>query len=158
MPSHPRMRGVFGTLTVSVGLCVWSGAFAKDLDTLTRLLIPAYMAQSFAAVCVNQDRQFLAELSNGAGQVSSFAEHVKKEVTIDLPESDAAKVRITAADTARNVVRQELRLAIGGQVVQSTAPIKRWCDGSVKQFITEVMRLHEQKHKEFESRVRDATR
>ena len=29
----------------------WSGAFGKDLETLTRLLILAYVAQDFAALC-----------------------------------------------------------------------------------------------------------
>jgi hypothetical protein len=32
-----------------VNFSIWSSASAKDLDLLVRLLVPAYMAQNFAA-------------------------------------------------------------------------------------------------------------
>jgi hypothetical protein len=50
------------------------------LEMLTRLLIPAYMAQNFAALCIDQDVQFPAEVNDGTALVGAFADHVKKEV------------------------------------------------------------------------------
>lgn len=123
---------------------------------LARLLIPAYMAQNFAGLCVDQDAKFFADLNDGTALVSVFAEHVKKEVTIDLPESEAANVRVTAADTARNVARYEMQL-LGGQ--RSGVPaeaLKRWCDRSAKHFILDIMRKHQEKHEEFDRLVEAA--
>lgn len=112
----------------SVTVPLWSGASAKDLEVLTRLLIPAYIAQDFAALCASQDPQFLSDLKYGAGSVGVYAQHVKKEVTIDIPEDEAAKVRIIAADTARQVARQELHLLIEQQTADPASSLKRWCD------------------------------
>jgi hypothetical protein len=84
------------TLLGLVGVSLWPGASAaKDPDMLARLLIPAYIAQNFAVLCVGQVH------SHDVTFINVFAEHVKREVTIGLPELDSAKVRVTAADTAR---------------------------------------------------------
>lgn len=141
-----------------VGAPLCSSASAKDFDMLARLLIPAYMAQNFAELCVDQDATFLADLNDELTLVSAFAEHVKKEVTIDLPESEAGQVRVTAADTARNVARYEMKL-LGGQ--RSGVPaeaLKRWCDRSAKHFILEIIRKHQEKHDEFDRLVEAAKR
>lgn len=149
-------------------MCLWpmvffsvslgSDAIAKDLEMLTRLLIPAYMAQNFAVLCVDQDAQFLSSLNNGP-LVNVFAEHVKREITIELPESEAANVRVTAADTARTIARDEMRL-LGGQPSSGVPAeaLKRWCDRSAKHFILEIMRKHQEKHNEFDRLVEAAKR
>lgn len=144
---------VLSTL-VSASFCI--GAIAKDLEMLARLLIPAYMAQNFAAVCVDQNAEFLSDLKGGMTLVSAFAEHVKQEVTTDLPESEASEVRVTAADAARNVARHEMQLlgAKDGRVPDEA--LKKWCDRSAKQFITEIMAKHREKHTEFERLVNAA--
>ena len=141
-----------------VGAPLGSSAFAKDLEMLARLLIPAYMAQNFAVLCVDQDAQFLSDLKEGMMPVTAFAEHVKQEVTTGLPESEAGEVRVTAADAARNVARQEMQL-LGGQ--NSSAPaaaLKSWCERSAKHFITEIMIKHREKHEEFERLMAAAKR
>jgi hypothetical protein len=63
------------------------------------------MAQNFAVLCATQDSQFLStELKDGVVVVSAYAQHVKKEVTIDIPERDVVQIRVTAADAARQSV------------------------------------------------------
>jgi hypothetical protein len=137
-----------------VGAC--SNASARDLEMLARLLIPAYMAQNFAGLCIDQDAQFLADLKDGTTLVSEFAEHVKGEVTIGLPESEAATVRVTAADTAQNVARREMQL-LGGQPSGVPAQaLKQWCDRSAKHFILEILSKHQEKHEEFDRLVKTA--
>ena len=87
------MRSVcaMGTL-LFVAIRPGSDAAATDLDALVRLLVPAYMAQNFAAVCSSQDPQFLSELKNGPASISAFAEGIKKRVTADLAADEAEKV------------------------------------------------------------------
>ena len=88
--------------------------------------------------------------------VSAFAEHVKQEVTTDLPELEAGEVRITAADAARNVTRHEMQLLGAKNGGVPAEALKRWCDRSAKHFITEIMAKHQEKHEEFERLVNAA--
>lgn len=145
-------------LVGSVTVPLWSGASAKDLEVLTRLLIPAYTAQDFAALCVSQDPQFLSDLKYGAGSVGVYAQHVKKEVTIDIPEDEAARVRIIAADIAREIARQELHLLIEQQTANLAISLRNWCDRAAKPFILEIVSKHQEKHLEFDKIVEDAKR
>jgi hypothetical protein len=116
------------------------------------------MAEDFAAICVTENPQFLREVDNGIDSVSAFAEHVKNEVTADLAETDAAEVRITAADTARQVARHELDLLRGDQSKAPADAVRRWCDHSVKHYIFEITSKHQEKHQEFEILLEKAKR
>jgi hypothetical protein len=93
-----------------VAALLFSRASASDFGTLVRLLVPAYMAQNFTAICTVQDPQFLSELKGGPASISAFAEGIKKRVTADLAADEAEKVRVTPADTARQVARHEFQL------------------------------------------------
>ena len=107
-PSGPSFA--LGLPLCLAGAMLISNASATDLDMLVRLLVPAYMAQNFAAVCTSENPQFLSELEHGSATVGAFAEETKKRVTAGLPQDEADKVRVTAADTARQVARHELQL------------------------------------------------
>ena len=141
-------------------LCVLcSAAGARDLEMLARVLIPAYMAQDFAAICGTQDVFYLsAELKDGVRSVSIYAWHVKKEVTADIPDEDAAQIRLTAANTARDVARQELALLAEQQSVDPRDSLHRWCERSAKPFILEIMKKHDEKHRQFDEIVERAKR
>lgn len=141
-----------------VGAPLGSSASAKDLEMLARLLIPAYMAQNFAVLCVDQDAQFLSDLKEGMTPVAAFAEHVKQELATGLAESEAGEVRVTAADAARNVARQEMQLLGGQKSGVPASALKSWCERSAKHFITEIMAKHREKHGEFERLMEAAKR
>jgi hypothetical protein len=128
------------------------------VDALVRLLVPAYMAQNFAALCLSQDAQFLADVKGGPSAVTAFAEGVKQRVTASLSEADAQKVRITAADSAQQVARQELQLLNRQQASGVNGPIKAWCERSARSFILEVLRRHEEKRQEFDKLLDEAKR
>ncbi len=153
-----RTGFIAGALFSCLGGLLSPSANAKDLDALVRLLVPAYMAQNFAAMCVDQDSQFLSDLKNGPGSINAFAEQVKNSVTLDLPEDMAEKVRVTAADTARQVARHELQLLDRQQASGSPGSLKSWCDRSAKPFIIETLRRHAEKQPEFEKALEDAKR
>jgi hypothetical protein len=144
-------------MAVCVGAVFCSSASAKDLDVLARLLIPAYIAQNFSALCASEDSLYLPELKGGAATVARYAEHVKKEITINMPEGEASRVRIVAANTALAAARKELRLIKDGNQ-DGTTSIKRWCERSAKPFILAVMNKHQERHQEFEGIVAKAKR
>ncbi len=155
-PSGPSFA--LGLPLCLAGAMLISNASATDLDMLVRLLVPAYMAQNFAAVCASQDPQFLSELEHGSATVGAFAEETKKRVTAGLPQDEADKVRVTAADTARQVARHELQLLSQQPAGGPPVSMKTWCDRSAKPFIVEAMRRHAEKRQEFEKQLDDAKR
>jgi hypothetical protein len=140
------------------GALLFSRASATDLDALVRLLVPAYMAQNFTAVCMVQNSRFLSELKGGPASISAFAERIKKSVTADLAADEAEKVRVTAADTARQVARHELQLLNQQPAGGPSVSVKTWCDRSAKPFIIEALRRHSEKQREFEKELEDAKR
>lgn len=113
---------------------------------LARLLIPAYIAQNFTVLCVKQDKRFLA----GMKVVSDFTEHVKHEITVDLPEEEAAQVRVMAADAARDVARRQMEAIRGEHFNVPPDALKKWCDESAKPFVLGTVQQHQEKHGEFD--------
>ena len=134
------------------------GAFATNIEALARLLIPAFMAQNFAAMCVPQDPQFLAGSNLDPASVSAFAEQVKMEVTAGISEQETASIRVTAADAAGAVARQEIDLLRGQQRTPSPEALRHWCNTSAKHFIVEIMHNHTEKRAEFEILLNKAKR
>jgi hypothetical protein len=139
-----------------VGLTFCSNAFAKDLEMLVRLLAPAYIAMNFAELCNAENAKPTPERRNTMLTVRTFADHVKTEVTVGLSEKEADEVRITAADTARNAVRNEM-LFLGAQgPYVPTDTLVRWCERSAADVISGIMQSHAKKHEEFDRLTDDA--
>lgn len=148
-----------GAVLIFVCVPFWSGAFARDLETLTRLLIPAYIAQDFAALCATRNPDFLSsEVTYGVTSINAYAQHVKKEITIGIPEDVSQTVRVTAADTAREVARRELHLLTAQQAANHTDVVKRWCERSAKPFILAILRKHQENHREYDDILANAKR
>lgn len=82
---------------------------AADLEGLTRLLIPTYIAHQFANVCVARDPDFLLGMDDKHGSIAAHVQHVKDEIIADIPEQDARSVLARAAETARAVALHEVR-------------------------------------------------
>lgn len=142
---------VVGVLCITV----WSGASAQDVEMLARLLIPAYLAQDLAVLCGTENPQFLsAELPGATASVSSYAQHVKIEVSVGVPEETAQEVRIVAADTARQIVGQ----LADRESLRSGNLIRPWCEKAAKPFILEIIAKHQQKHPYFDKLLKDAKR
>ena len=115
---------------------------------LVRLLVPAYIAHNFAAMC-NAEKP-TPDQQNRIKTISAFVDHVKIEVTTGLPEQEAEEVRISAADTARNVARNEM-LFLGAQgPYVPTDTLIRWCERSAETAIAEILKTHEKRHEEFD--------
>ena len=148
MSARLFMRTVVSAL-IGASLLMSPVAYARDLELLTRLLVPAYMAQNFAAICLTNDQDFLSGVNNGFASVSAFAEHVKAEVTAGISEAEAEKVRVMAANTARQVAHKELDGLRGRGGQPQPEAVSRWCTGSAKHFIVEIMRRHQVQHEEF---------
>ena len=137
---------------VSIPIC----ATAAELEMLARVLIPAYMAQNFAALCVVDNPTFVEDTAGPKGHVHVYAKHVKDEVSAGLTKADVETVLRAAADTARSIVQKELRDMSPGTAGPEPERLARWCDKSAKPFVLEVINAHYSKHEEIERILRSA--
>lgn len=133
-------------------------ARAADLETLARVLIPAYMAQNFAALCVVDNPKFVEETAGSQGHVHIYAKHVKDEVSNGLSLTDVETVLRMAADTAQSVLRKELSELPSGPPSSRSEPMARWCEKSAKPFVREIIEAHFSKHTEVEQIIVQAKR
>lgn len=124
-------------------------AGAKSLDLLARMLIPGYVAQDFATLCVSNNPQFLATLPESASSIGAFAQHLKIEITIGLTQREALDVMVAAADKARAVARKQLRDLAGADQSATDVSIRAWCDGDARLYILRVVAEHLKKHGTF---------
>lgn len=131
---------------------------AKNLELLARVLIPAYMAQNFTAVCIVDDPSFLEETARPQGHVYVYAKHVKDEVSSELSQQDVEAVLKMSADTARSIVRKELADLKAETLSAEGERLRRWCDKSAKPFVREVIGAHFEKHNEIERIIGEAKR
>ncbi len=132
-------------------------ANARDLDLLTRLLIPGYIAQDFASACSLEDARFLAGGIDGYDSIAAYAEHLKKEITSNLSEKDASKVRLAAANVALDVARSELHKLTTQRARPPKEAVREWCDSAARSFIIGLVSTHVKQHQKFDVLVRNAT-
>lgn len=131
-------------------------AAAADIELLARVLIPAYMAQNFAALCVVDNPSFVEDTAGPKGHVHVYAKHVKDEVSADLSKGDVEAVLRMAADTARSIVQKELRDISSSPTGPEPERLARWCENSAKPFVREVISAHFASHDEIERILRRA--
>jgi hypothetical protein len=131
-----------------LGACV--GAEAQDLEALSRLLIPAYTAMSYAGLCSTEQDWAVAQPRGPRGVAIDYAQHVKDEVIASLSEADAVMVLKMAANAARNDARSQLRdkVIVSYKAVEPLR-FRDWCNGYVNGFIADLIRKHDGNHVSF---------
>lgn len=132
------------------------GANAKDLKALARLLVPAYIAQNYAALCGAENAKPTPKQKNRMITISTFVDHVRTEVTSGLEEKEAEEVRTTAANTAQNIARNEMQFLGAHGTYVPTDSLARWCEQSAETVIVEILQVHAQKHDYFDRLTDDA--
>src|SRR5262245_10502724 len=67
-------------------------ASARDLGSLSSLLVPAYTAMNFAAICSSVPGWQELQPQGPRGAAVNYAEHVKDEITAALSYDEAVTV------------------------------------------------------------------
>lgn len=156
--NHKRIRQIaFMALTGAAFAAAAGPASARNLDLLTRLLIPAFVAQDFAGLCRVNDPAFTIKPAGGAASLDDFAEHLKIEITSGLTQTEAIEIMRVAAGTARSAAQDELRKLAGGKsATDANASIRAWCAEDAKSYIESVENSHYAKHVEFDRIITEA--
>lgn len=131
-------------------------AVARDLEKLARLLTPAYMAQNFVSVCSDREGRFLSELNASVSSILDFAGHVNQEVTLNLSDKEAFQVRLMAANVARTEVRTQLNPFRGGDPSIQEKAFREWCLYSIEPYVAGIVRVHQDRHADFNEQVEAA--
>jgi len=119
---------------------------AKDLDFLTRYLVPIFLSQDFSAICREKEPGFLKQLPNGAGSIDDFSDKMKHEVTAGLSDDEAATVVLSAADIAIQAARDTLRKLNLDAPGLSAGRLNQWCATAAKPYVLNVVTRDQERH------------
>jgi len=133
-------------------------ATTRNLDLLTRYLVPVFLAQDFAITCRVNDPEFLSELPHGAQTVDEFSRQIKKELTDGLTDQEANTVVFVAANTARDAARDEMRKLSPNYPELPAKPLNYWCRSAARPFILKVLVTDQRQHKQFLKLLKRAAR
>lgn len=146
-----RKTSLLVTGIVAVSPLMAAPAPGKDLNVLSRLLVPAYTAMNFAAVCASVPGWSATQPSGPRGFAGNYAEHVKDEIIAGLSHDEAVAVLRGAADAAREEARRQLRLFARADDYHSQ--VLRWCSGAAREAIRAFIRDHDRDHDAFVTEV-----
>lgn len=104
------------------------------------------MAMDFAAVCAQDDPQFLLRTRGLRGNAIQYAEHIKDEAIKSLNNDEALVVLKAAADAARTVARKKIQKMAPDYPTAYQDEIATWCLEDASQFVRAIMELHEVDH------------
>lgn len=127
-------------------------ATAKDLDDLSRVVTPAYIAMNIVAACLSDDAGYAVATSGPRGTAFHYAEHVKDEAIAGLTYDEAVAVLTTAATAARTAVR----LALADATAQEAGSIGPWCSGRGVIFVRAFMESHDIAHEQLLAKMEKA--
>jgi len=125
-------------------------ARAEDLKVLTRILYAADLADQANTYCILIDPSFSSRANGRLGNMRVYAEHIKREVTVDLRQVDALAVMMKAAGAAK----KKMDSIFGGLKNRHDAAernsISNWCNEVAKPLIKGVIVTHDRDHAEID--------
>jgi hypothetical protein len=155
---YSHWRAICAAIMLFVALPTVSGpeASAKDLPLLTQYLVPIFLSQDLATACGAANPHFLRTLPRGANSVAEFAERMKKDITDNLPDDEAAIVVLAAANQALAAARFELHNRNGRHPASEPNAFAQWCNDRAEPFILFVIRKDQDEYGRLLSLIKKA--
>lgn len=143
------LLGVAGSASASVAL-------ARDLNALSRMLMPADLALMVSNACTATDPSFSHDLGGPHGTIPEYAQRVKDAVSDRLMPEEVQIVLHQAADAARAAALRALRAAAAPNDVEEQARMHEWCATAVKPFVQAFVRAQEENKEDFSRQLEHA--
>jgi hypothetical protein len=125
-------------------------ARAEDLKVLARILYAADLADQANTYCILIDPSFSSKAKGRLGNMRIYAEHIKREVTIDLRQVDALAVMMEAAGAAKRKMESIFGNIKNRHDAAETNSISNWCNEVAKPLIKGVIATHDKDHAEID--------
>lgn len=129
-----------------VGPFAASPAIPRDFGILTRMIFAADLAEQYVAVCGLANPLFAAENSGPLGNMHQYAAHIREEATASLSNSETLSVLKSGADAARAEASSEMKPLETSPHALDPARLRAWCDGTAREFVHQVIAIHDQHH------------
>jgi len=121
-------------------------AESKDYGILTRMLYAAFLAEQGMAICTAGDPAFASETGGPNGDMHTYVQHIKAEVTAGLSETERLSLLKRAADIAKAETLQAIRNLRAEEPENETARLSVWCQTVVKPLMHNVIDTHDNHH------------
>lgn len=125
-------------------------ARAEDLKVLTGILYAADLADQANTYCILIDPSFSSKAKGRLGNMRVYAEHIKREVTIDLRQVDALAVMMEAAGAAKKKMDSIFENIKNRHDAAEAMLISNWCNDVAKPLIKGVIDTHDRDHAEID--------
>lgn len=146
-------RKALGHAAVILLVMAASPALSKDFGILTRMLYAAFLAEQGAVFCTLKDPAFASETSGPMGDMRTYSQHIKAEVTAGLNETETLSLLKSAADIAKAEALQATRILRTGVPETETARFTKWCQTVVKPLVRQVMDTHDNHHDQIDQLI-----
>lgn len=134
-------RRVYGVLFLLL-FGVTSPAFGKDLDVLVRVLYPPFFAQMGSSMCMVPTIQLSDSDRTIFTNAYYLAGAIKQKVSAGLRDDEVRFVLKSAADQARNELREVIKVLKSNPPDKEYAELFRWCSDNMKTVANNVLRKY----------------
>ena len=120
-------------------------AMSKDFGILTRMLYAAFLAEQGMTVCTARDPAFASDTSGPKGDMHTYSQHIKAEVTAGLSETETLLLLKRAADIAKAEAQRAIR-NLRAEGPENETSFSIWCQTVVKPLVRNVIDTHDNHH------------
>ena len=99
------------------------------------MLYAAFLAEQGMAICTAGDPAFASETGGPNGDMHTYVQHIKAEVTAGLSETERLSLLKRAADIAKAETLQAIRNLRAEEPENETARLSVWCQTVVKPLV-----------------------
>jgi hypothetical protein len=103
-------------------------------------------AEQGMAICTAGDPAFASETGGPHGDMHTYVQHIKAEVTAGLSETERLSLLKRAADIAKAETLQAIRNLRAEEPENESARLSVWCQTVVKPLVHNVIDTHDNHH------------
>jgi hypothetical protein len=156
-PVSARIAYLFMASIMLLGLQTVSPK-ASDIQTLSKMLSAAFIADQTVVICTLENRSFAQETAGPRGTSRDYVEHIKQELLSSLPPLEARQIIVGAAEITRTVGRSQVRQFSPSAPDISAMTLRSWCESEGARIVRDFMANHDRDHEKFLSEVAEAKR
>ena len=153
----PRIAYLFMASVMLLGLQTVNPK-ASDVQTLSKMLSAAFIADQTVIMCTLENRLFAEETAGPRGTSRDYVEHIKQELLSSVPPLEARRVIVDAAEITRAVGRSQVRQFSPSAPDIPAMTLRSWCESEGARIVRDFMANHDRDHQKFLSEAAEAKR
>ena len=153
----PRWRSM-AFLSAVIFLCAALSSSAKDLNVLTRVLYAAFFIEQGTSMCSVPAVVLSDEERSIFAATRTYSAYMKQRITADLGQDEVLLVLRSAADRARNELREVVAVLRAHPPDQEYKELSSWCKTKMVGFAQQILAGYDRERAAIEGLIDRAKR